>query len=349
MLAAPFAHAGDAEDKATARDLAKQGIAAEQAGDCATAIDRLERAEALFHAPIHLQHLARCYVKVGRLVEATEAYRKITMEKLQPNAPAVFKEAMDEANAEIPKLEPRLAHLTITPKEKYPDLAVTIDGKPYPSAALGISRVADPGKHVIHGAATGYAATDVPIDLPEGGTSKIDLELKADGSGGVVTSGGGNGGNGSGSNGGNGNGGGNGGNGNGNGGGNGGDGSMNDTGKPFPWKPIGIGTMAVGGVAVGIGVVTGLMAKSKFNSLQSDCPGKQCPSGYDLSSKQSSIKSLTTTTNILLVGGGVLVVVGVAEVLLSPGGKPKNPESPAVSFDFSPVPGGGHVSVAGSF
>jgi hypothetical protein len=331
MLTAPFAHAGDAEDKATARDLAKQGIAAEEAGDCATAIDRLERAEQLFHAPIHVQHLARCYVKVGRLVEATEAYHKLTLEKLPPGAPAVFKEAIDEANAELPKLEPRLAHLTITPKEKYPSLAVTIDGKPYPAAALGISRVADPGKHVIHGSATGYTDKDVPIDLPEGGTQKIDLALDPDGSGGTVTSGGGTG--------------------NGStttttGGTGGGGGPIDDTGKPFPWKTVGIGTMVVGGVALGGGVITGILAKSKFNSLQNDCPGKQCPSGYDLSSKQSSIKSLTTTTNVLLVGGGVLFVAGAAMVLFSPN---KKPVSTPVSLDFSPLPGGGHVSLAGSF
>lgn len=307
LLAAPLsAYGGEAEDKATARDLAKEGIAAEEAGDCATAIDRLEHAEALFHAPIHLQHLAHCYVKQGRLVEATEAYRKLTMENLPPNAPDVFKDAVDEANVELPKLEPRLAHLKITPKETYAGLTVTLDGRPYPAAALGISRVANPGKHVVHGVAEGRKPLDVAVDLAEGGSASIDLQLEP-----VTTPT-----------------------------------TSEAPHAPFPWKSVGTATMIVGGVLVVGGVVTGLMAKSKFDSLQSDCPNKRCPAGFDLGGKQDSINTLSTTTNVLLVGGGILVLAGAAAYFLSPG---RSAESAAISVDFAPMVGGGHVSLSGSF
>src|SRR4051812_8989456 len=59
----------DASVTAAARALAVEGVKLAQADRCGEAIDKLERAEKLHHAPIVLTRLGECYIKLGRLVE----------------------------------------------------------------------------------------------------------------------------------------------------------------------------------------------------------------------------------------------------------------------------------------
>jgi hypothetical protein len=321
--AAPFAaFAGPAEDKATARELAKDGIAAEESGDCKTAIDRLERAESLYHAPPHLQYLARCYQKTGRLVDATETWRKLTLETLPPNSPPAFKEAVTEAETELPKLEPRLARLTVKTKETYPELVLEVDGKAWPTAAIGVPRVIDPGKHAIVARATGFAASSQEVDLEEGKSSEITIALTPGApavpsastkpSASASAS----------------------------------DTASNPGGGP-PWKTIGLVAGGTGVVLVIGGVVTGLLGKSKVNQLDKDCHGVRAGCAVpDLESRKSSIRTYQTTTNVLLIGGGVLAAAGIGLFLLAP--SPKS-SGASVSLEFSPGPQGGHVSLTGSF
>jgi hypothetical protein len=313
------AFAADEADKATARDLAKKGIAAGQSGDCTTAIDLLVRAESLYHAPIHLQHLARCYTKEGRLVEAAETWRTLTLETLPPNSPPIFREAVEEAKVELPKLEPRLAHLTIVVKGSYPDLVVKVDGKVVPGAALGVSRPADPGKRVVHAEAPTYKPVDLPVELPEGGADTVTVELEAappppppKPSASVVPSA---------------------------------SAPIVDTGSSGPWKTIGIVTAGVGAAAlIGAGI-TGLMARSAYSDMESKCPNKTCTSASQKADLSDKVDSKVRLTNILLLVGGVLVVAGATTFFLAPSPK----KTATVSLEIVPMAGGGHVGLTGSF
>ncbi|MGZ3418384.1 MAG: hypothetical protein ACXWUG_09195 [Polyangiales bacterium] len=327
LAAAPFAaFAGPAEDKATARDLAKEGIAAEQEGDCKTAIDRLERAESMYHAPPHLQHLARCYQKTGRLVDATETWRKLTLEVLPPNSPPAFKEAITEAQTELPKLEPRLARLTIKTDKAYPEFAVEVDGKSWPSAAVGVARVIDPGKHTLSARATGFAKTEQEVQLEEGKSDEITVTLTPEAPKPIPSA------------------------------------STSASAKPStsasasssappstagPWKTIGLVAGGTGVVMVIGGVVTGLLGKSKVDQLDKDCNGHRANCAVpDLEGRKSTIRTYQTTTNVLLIGGGVLAAAGIGLFLLAP--SPKS-SGPSVSLQFAPGPQGGHVALTGSF
>ncbi len=338
IAAAPFAaFAGPAEDKATARELAKEGIAAEQKGDCATAIDRLERAESLFHAPPHLQFLARCYGKVGRLVDATETWRRLTLEPLPANAPPAFKDAITEAKLELPKLEPRLGHLTLRAAQKYDGFAAEVDGKAWPTAALDVPRIIDPGKHVIRARAIGYKTSEESVDIGEGKSESVTLTLEAGtdpgGTPPVASS--------SSSS------------------------SSSSSAAPTastsvaptssstsdrpptgssPLKTAGFVTLSVGVAALAGGVVVGLIGTNKFNSLKADCAApKSC---RDASQRADEVDRLELTANILYATGGILAAAGLTMVLLAPSGK-QSP--PPVSLQFSPGPSGGHVSLTGSF
>jgi Flp pilus assembly protein TadD len=69
------AQAQSAADKATARQLATQGIKLYGEGKYAQALDLLQRAQTLYDAPVHLLYIARCQHRVGQLVESAETYR----------------------------------------------------------------------------------------------------------------------------------------------------------------------------------------------------------------------------------------------------------------------------------
>lgn len=318
LAAAPFAaFAGPAEDKATARELAKEGIAAEEDGNCKTAIDRLERAESLYHAPPHLQHLARCYQKTGRLVDATETWRKLTLESLPANSPPAFKEAVAEAEAELPKLEPRLGRLTIKTKETYPDLVVEVDGKAWSSAAIGVPRVIDPGKHAVAARATGFEKSEQQVDVGEGKAAEVTVALAPGAASAAPTA----------------------------------SASASNSAMPppsdGPWKTVGLVAGGTGVAMVIGGVVTGLIGKGKVDQLEKDCAGPRYScKAPNLESRKDTIRTFQTTTNVLLIGGGVLAAAGIGLFLLAPSSKASNS---SISLQISPGIQGGHVSLTGSF
>ncbi len=181
LLFALEASAQSSADKATARELAQEGIKAEKAGDYKTALDRLQKAEALYDAPVHLIHIARCQVKVGKLVDASETYRKLLRSELPPGAPPAFKEAVDAGQPELDQLLPRIPKLTVNiSPEGLEGLEVTVDGQPLAAVALGIPRPADPGDHTIVAKARGYHAASQTVTLKEGGSGSASLSLERD-------------------------------------------------------------------------------------------------------------------------------------------------------------------------
>lgn len=94
-------------DRNAARELAMQGIAANNRQDWPTVLDRFTQAEQRFHAPIHVRYIAVAleHVSPPRLAEAVEAWRRLSQETLAPDAPAPFRAAVEEARRELPRVE----------------------------------------------------------------------------------------------------------------------------------------------------------------------------------------------------------------------------------------------------
>src|SRR5258708_1914863 len=89
--------ADDAESTAAARTLGIQGVQLADAGKCPEAIEKLQRAESLHHAPTILDRLGECQVAVGQLVAGTENLNSVVREPLAANAPQVYRDAQDRA------------------------------------------------------------------------------------------------------------------------------------------------------------------------------------------------------------------------------------------------------------
>ena len=175
--------AGAAEPKpaeiAAARELAKEGIKLAGAGGCAAAVEKLARAEALYHAPTILGRLGECQVELGRLVAGTENLRKVVLEDLGARPSKAFVAAKERAKKVLEKAEPRLARLTITVKGPAEGAAqVKLDGEPLAASMIGAPTPVDPGAHKVLAGAEGFLEKEAGVTLGEGKSESVELSLE---------------------------------------------------------------------------------------------------------------------------------------------------------------------------
>lgn len=171
-----------AAETAAARSLALEGIKLADAGRCEDAIEKLERAERLHHAPVVLGRLGECQISEGKLVEGTENLRKVLREALPPNAPAVLLKARERAQSVLERTKGRIGALNITVKGPAEHSAVTvvIDGQPMNSALLEADRPTDPGEHVIEASAPGFLSASARTSVSAGEKQRVVISLEPD-------------------------------------------------------------------------------------------------------------------------------------------------------------------------
>ena len=176
--ARPALAQGDAVDKANARSLATEGIELYNEGRYVDALDRLQRAQSLFDAPMHLLYIARAQVKLGQLVEASETYRRLIRVELSQETPSAVREAVESADSELDGVEARVSALRIEiVPPNAPGLIVTIDDKPISPAAIGVDRPMNPGRHRIEASVPDGRHVETTIELADGARKALRLEL----------------------------------------------------------------------------------------------------------------------------------------------------------------------------
>ncbi|HXN30946.1 MAG TPA: hypothetical protein VN894_03750, partial [Polyangiaceae bacterium] len=116
------------EDIASARALGTEGFHLADAGDCASAVPKLEAAEKLYHAPTTLGRLGECQVTLGHVVAGTESLNRVVRETLPPNAPPAFVAAQHRAAQLLATAQPRIGKLRIHVEgAPIDEVAVTVD------------------------------------------------------------------------------------------------------------------------------------------------------------------------------------------------------------------------------
>jgi PEGA domain len=179
-----FAQASDA-DRAAARELFNKGVELQNQQKFPEALDHFERSQKVVNAPTIYLHVGQCQAALGRLVEATEAFRQAINFQLPANPPAPFVAAQNEATTQLAAISPRLPELKITVQPKdIPTLTVTVDDQAVNSALVGISRPTNPGTHKVTASAPGYTKAEKTIDLKE--KQKLEVTLSLVSTGGVV-------------------------------------------------------------------------------------------------------------------------------------------------------------------
>lgn len=181
LAMAPAAHAQSAADKATARQLATEGIKLYQAGKYAAALDKLQRAQSLFNAPVHLLYIGRAHAKLDQLVDAAEAYRRLIRARITDDSPQAFRDAVAAAEKELPPIEPKIPFLKLeVSPDNVADLQITIDDKSVPAAVVGVDRPANPGQRAIRVSAPGYKPFETTVTLKHAQRLTVPIQLEED-------------------------------------------------------------------------------------------------------------------------------------------------------------------------
>lgn len=169
-----------AENIAAARSLGIEGVQLAQAGKCDQAIEKLSRAESLYHAPTILDRLGECQVQVGQIVLGTENLNRVVREQLPPNAPRAFRDAQTRAQKALDAALPRIGHLTVNVEPKEAKITVTVSDVAVPQALIGVERPTDPGTHEVVASAPGYLTQKTSVTLADGGSETVTLSLTLD-------------------------------------------------------------------------------------------------------------------------------------------------------------------------
>ena len=319
LLATVPAGAQSDEQRAAARHIAIEGVQAFQKGQWKTAIERLERAEAVMHAPTHLLYLARAHEKLGRLLRARELYLKITRESLPASASKAFREAQAAARTEAQAIEKRIAYVLIALPDAPPKTRVLVDGKEVPPALVGVRRPIDPGARHLEAIAPDGRRVAVDVTIDEGSEREVKLRIEDGGASeapGLE------------------------------------DGPSAEGDSSAASGPGVLPLVAFGVGAVGLGVGTAFALKSSSKRSEADtlfdeCGGSKCldadPRSRRIAALDDEARNAQTLSAVGFVVGGLGIAGGVALLFL------KDTGSEAAGSSVRPFIGVGSVGATGRF
>lgn len=328
FLVTEWARADGAESKAAARELAVEGIQLAQKGDCDTALPKLLRAEALYHAPTILTWIGECQIKGGELVEGTENLNRVMQEQLASSAPQAFRDAQVRAKQLRAETLPKIARLTLEVQNaELEGLVVEVDGKPVPTAMFGAPRPTDPGERTVKATAPGYLPFEHEMTLGEAARETLRIELAADPNAPPPA-----------------------------------------TDEPAPTAATstppeekkGSGLKTAGWIGVGVGGalligggVLGGMALGEKGALEctETSDGFDCPSSQQ--DRLDSANTYATTSTILFAAGGAIAATGIVLLFVGRSGSGENAKAPLEaklgSVEVAPTFGFTSVGLSGRF
>lgn len=174
------AFAQDFATRSAARKLGEEGIALFDKGQYAEALEKFNLADQLVPAPTLGVRAARCLVKLGRLVEASERYLEVTRMNLSGvTITPAFRKAQAEALKEREELLPLVPSISIEVRGPQGDgILVFIDGEQIPTALIGQTRPIDPGPHDVE-VRRGDTKVTRKIDPQVKSSEKLVFELPA--------------------------------------------------------------------------------------------------------------------------------------------------------------------------
>jgi len=286
------------------------------ANDYQTAQDLFRRAYALVPAPTLSIREARALEKLGRWVEAVEAYVRTLRTELEPDAPEVFEKAQRDARDELGRLRPRVPRLKVMLEGATTNrsVIVTLDGRPLRPALIGVDTLADPGQHTVDAAAPDGTRSSEVVSLAEGESKTVVLRI----SGAPAP-------------------------------------SANSAPQASTLDVManhgsesaaaqrtwGFVALGVGAAGIGVGVVTGLMAAERHDSAEERCPANRCAQGSAGAEDVDAFRSLRTASLAAYITGAVGIGLGATLLITAPP-KPK-------SAGMRPFIGPGSVGASGWF
>lgn len=178
------------QELATARALFDDAVDLEKAKDYAAALGMFRKVATIKSTGIVRYHEGFCAEKLGRWVEALDAYSRAVIEAQGDPKQKPALEAAKKADAALRPRVPRLrVKVSMPRKTKY---ELRIDGTVIAHALVDTPILVDPGKHTVEVTADGFVAKpqevtvsekelkDVPVELEEPGKPQPDPLPKKD-------------------------------------------------------------------------------------------------------------------------------------------------------------------------
>jgi hypothetical protein len=162
--------------KTDARRLFHDAGTAMGAGDYATAALLYAHSNELYPAPTAALGEARALVKLGRLLDAHERYRRLAATDLDDDAPEAFVEAVEAADGERELVRDRLATLIVVVEG---EAEVFLDGAALARSAWGEERLVDPGKHHVRAVVEGGRSVEREVHVVEGQVLEVPILVAA--------------------------------------------------------------------------------------------------------------------------------------------------------------------------
>jgi hypothetical protein len=281
-----------------AAELFEQGRVALSAKDYKTACAKLEASLALERAVGTLISLATCEEGLNKLATARQHWREA--EELAIATHDKFDRAA-YAQKRLAEIDHRVPQITITVRGDAVQLQVARDGVNLPASALATPLRVDPGTHTLTVTAQNRKSKSVTIQLAEGERRTIALEI-----GEPV------------------------------------DESRRDVTPPsaapvaetttggtqrtLAWASGGLGV-----VALGVGVVTGLVASSKWSDAKSTC-GTGCAPDSPAFETRDDARTFATVSTISFVVAGIGLAAAAVLFLTAPSGSPSTSVARARGF-----------------
>jgi hypothetical protein len=295
--------------KASAREFADRGSELFEAGRYAEALEAFREAERHYHAPTILLMVARCYDRLGRLLEAHAIYQRVVSEALPASAPEAFLKAQEMGKAELAALHRRIPTLQVLViGVPVAGVTLSIDGRSIPANAEPIPK--DPGRAVIVMARVpGRPPMERVVTLEEGRTERLTLDLSPSPAGARPLPA-----------------------------------APSDAPPRGSVLPAAI-AFGAAGLGLGVGAVTGGMAAAQVDDIKSRCTSAgHCPRADQ--PKADRAQTLISVSTVGFVAGGLAAAAGVTLLVLRPGGgAPEAAKDAAVRV----VVGPGSAQVAGRF
>src|SRR5688572_16619112 len=231
-----------------ARRLATEAATHYEAGDYALALDLFLRAGRLYDAPTLKFWQARCLEQMGRLVDAEARYAEVARTRVDDDAPEAFLSAQRDSEAALAELRKRLPTITIVIHQAKDISKVELDGRVLPPPLVGAPVAVDPGTHVIKVTRSSGPERVESVAIVESQAQVVHVNFEAP--------------------------------------------------KQTPLVPImtlaaeepesttdwhttlGLSSLALGTVGLGVGVIAGVQAMDKYKTLEDNCPDGGCDKDF---------------------------------------------------------------------
>ena len=283
-----------------ARALARDAWAALDAQDYKEALDKVTKAEVLYHAPTHLLLMGNALVGLGKLAEALATFERLAAEPLPAASPPAFKDAQETGRKRMKELLARVPSLLVVVESaEAPAAVVTVDGQTVDFTS-GVAVRFDPGTRAIAVEAEGFAPVKKTVVLPEkGGVVRVPVVLKrpraagaasADPSAAATAAG-----------------------------------SAGPAGSGPSLRVPAYISFGVAGASFLVGAITGGVSMARTADLKGRCPNDLCPE-KERTALDSAYATAHASTALFAIGGAA-AAAGVVLIAIDLGAAPEKPKT----------------------